>query len=57
MIWCRFEDAGHPVYGLIEDEWVTAVSGGPFGHYEKSDRRMPLSVMTMNSLASELVHH
>ena len=43
MIWCRFEDAGQPVYGLVEDEWVTAVSGGPFGHYEKSDRRMPLA--------------
>ena len=43
MIWCRFEDAGQPVYGLVEDEWVTAVSGGPFGQYEKSGRRIPLA--------------
>ena len=33
----------HAVYGLVEDGWVTAVSGGPFGHYEKSDRRIPLA--------------
>ena len=41
MIWCRFEDAAGPVYGLVEDGWVTAVTGGPFGSYEKSDRRLP----------------
>ena len=40
MIWCRFEDAGAPVYGLVEDEWVIPVTGHPFGAYEKSGRRL-----------------
>ena len=40
MIWCRFEEAGVPVYGLVEDGWVTPVTGGPFGKYEKSNRRL-----------------
>jgi 2-keto-4-pentenoate hydratase/2-oxohepta-3-ene-1,7-dioic acid hydratase in catechol pathway len=43
MIWCRFEDAAQPVYGLVEEGYVTPVSGGPFGHYEESDRRIPLA--------------
>jgi len=43
MIWCRFEDAGQPVYGLVEDAEVIAVTGGPFGRYEKSNRRIPLA--------------
>jgi 2-keto-4-pentenoate hydratase/2-oxohepta-3-ene-1,7-dioic acid hydratase in catechol pathway len=41
MIWCRFEDAGGPAYGLVEDEWVIPVTGLPFGSYEKSSRRLP----------------
>ena len=40
MIWCRFDDAGSPVYGLVEDGWVIPVSGPPFGGYEKSGRRL-----------------
>jgi 2-keto-4-pentenoate hydratase/2-oxohepta-3-ene-1,7-dioic acid hydratase in catechol pathway len=40
MIWCRFEDAGRPVYGLVEDDWVIPVTGGPFETYEKSSRRL-----------------
>jgi 2-keto-4-pentenoate hydratase/2-oxohepta-3-ene-1,7-dioic acid hydratase in catechol pathway len=47
MIWCRFEEAGQPVYGLVEDGWVTAVSGGPFGRYEKSDRRIPVAELRL----------
>jgi 2-keto-4-pentenoate hydratase/2-oxohepta-3-ene-1,7-dioic acid hydratase in catechol pathway len=43
MIWCRFEDAGRPVYGLVEDGSVTTVTGGPFGRYEKRDHRIPLA--------------
>jgi len=43
MIWCRFDDAGQPVYGLVEDGWVTAVNGSPFGGYEKSERRLPVT--------------
>ena len=41
MIWCRFEDAAGPTYGLVEDEWVIPVTGRPFGRYEKSSRRLP----------------
>ncbi len=41
MIWCRFDDDGVPVYGLVEDEWVIPVTGHPFGGYEKSGRRLP----------------
>jgi 2-keto-4-pentenoate hydratase/2-oxohepta-3-ene-1,7-dioic acid hydratase in catechol pathway len=41
MIWCRFEEAGVPVYGLVEDGAVTPVTGHPFGSYEKSSRRIP----------------
>jgi len=43
MIWCRYEDAGRPVYGLVEDADVVRVTGGPFGQYEKSDHRIPLA--------------
>lgn len=47
MIWCRFEDAGHQVYGLVEEEYATPVTGGPFGSYEKSDRRIPVSELRL----------
>jgi 2-keto-4-pentenoate hydratase/2-oxohepta-3-ene-1,7-dioic acid hydratase in catechol pathway len=41
--WCRFEGADGPVYGLVEDAVVTAVTGNPFGGYEESNRRLPLA--------------
>jgi len=47
MIWCRFEDAGTPVYGLVEDGWVIPVTGGPFGGYEKSSRRLPAAELRL----------
>jgi 2-keto-4-pentenoate hydratase/2-oxohepta-3-ene-1,7-dioic acid hydratase in catechol pathway len=47
MIWCRFEDAGTPVYGLVEDGWVTPVTGGPFGKYEKGNRRLPAAELQL----------
>jgi 2-keto-4-pentenoate hydratase/2-oxohepta-3-ene-1,7-dioic acid hydratase in catechol pathway len=48
MIWCRFEnDIGLPVYGLVEDGKVTPVSGHPFGRYEKSERRIPVSELRL----------
>jgi 2-keto-4-pentenoate hydratase/2-oxohepta-3-ene-1,7-dioic acid hydratase in catechol pathway len=45
MIWCRFEDpqsqeASRAVYGLVEDGWVTAVTGDPFWSYERTGRRL-----------------
>jgi len=47
MIWCRFEEAGRPVYGLVEDADVVPVTGGPFGSYEKSSRRIPLAELRL----------
>jgi 2-keto-4-pentenoate hydratase/2-oxohepta-3-ene-1,7-dioic acid hydratase in catechol pathway len=34
MIWCRFEDAGRPRYGLVEGDVVIPVSGDPFRWHE-----------------------
>jgi 2-keto-4-pentenoate hydratase/2-oxohepta-3-ene-1,7-dioic acid hydratase in catechol pathway len=34
MIWCRFDDAGHPRYGLVEGDVVIPVTGDPFVWYE-----------------------
>jgi 2-keto-4-pentenoate hydratase/2-oxohepta-3-ene-1,7-dioic acid hydratase in catechol pathway len=47
MIWCRFEDDGGPVYGLVEDGVATAVTGTPFGGYEESGRRIPLAELRL----------
>ena len=38
---------GRPVYGLVEDGVVTAVTGDPFGGYEKSDRRIPVGELRL----------
>ncbi len=37
MIWCRFDDAGRPRYGLVEKDLVIPVDGDPF----TSHRREP----------------
>src|SRR6202012_2667029 len=47
MIWCRFEDADGPVYGLVQDDVATVVSGNPFGRYEKSGPRIPVSELRL----------
>jgi len=47
MIWCRFEDADGPVYGLVEDGVATAVAGNPFGSWEKSERRIPVGELRL----------
>ena len=47
MIWCRFDDAGIPSYGLVEEEWVIPVSGLPFGRYERSSRRLPAAELRL----------
>lgn len=41
--WCRFEDAGVPVYGIVEDGVVTTGTGGPFGGWESSGPRLQLA--------------
>jgi 2-keto-4-pentenoate hydratase/2-oxohepta-3-ene-1,7-dioic acid hydratase in catechol pathway len=45
MIWCRYaDDAGRRAgYGVIEDEFIVAVAGRPFGTYEKLSRRIPVA--------------
>ncbi|WP_300609045.1 fumarylacetoacetate hydrolase family protein [Trebonia sp.] len=43
MIWCRFEDAGRARYGLVEDDYVVPVAGGPFGIYKKLNRKRRLA--------------
>ena len=47
MIWCRFEDADGPVYGLVEGGVATAVAGNPFGSWEKSERRIPVGELRL----------
>lgn len=47
MIWCRFEDAGGAVYGLVEDGVATAVTGNPFGGWERSGRRIPVGELRL----------
>jgi 2-keto-4-pentenoate hydratase/2-oxohepta-3-ene-1,7-dioic acid hydratase in catechol pathway len=37
---CRFDDGGTPRYGIVEDGWVTAVTGGAFGPWEKTGPRL-----------------
>ena len=52
MIWCRFEDdrpenGNTAVYGLVDDGVVTAVTGNPFGGYEKTSRRIPVGELRL----------
>lgn len=41
--WCRFDDSGTPVYGIVEDGVATTVTGSPFFTWEKDGRRIPLA--------------
>jgi 2-keto-4-pentenoate hydratase/2-oxohepta-3-ene-1,7-dioic acid hydratase in catechol pathway len=43
MRWCRFEHAGLVSHGIVEDDHVVGVSGGPFGKHEREDLRVPVS--------------
>jgi 2-keto-4-pentenoate hydratase/2-oxohepta-3-ene-1,7-dioic acid hydratase in catechol pathway len=44
VIWCRFDDAGRARYGLVEDDVVTPVTGGPFTRHRRLRvQRRPLS--------------
>jgi 2-keto-4-pentenoate hydratase/2-oxohepta-3-ene-1,7-dioic acid hydratase in catechol pathway len=44
MIWCRFDDAGRPRYGLVEGDVVIPVSGDPFRWHEPHyDEPRPLA--------------
>jgi 2-keto-4-pentenoate hydratase/2-oxohepta-3-ene-1,7-dioic acid hydratase in catechol pathway len=38
MIWCRFDDAGRPRYGLVEEDAVLPVAGGPFSRARRLGR-------------------
>jgi 2-keto-4-pentenoate hydratase/2-oxohepta-3-ene-1,7-dioic acid hydratase in catechol pathway len=43
MIWCRFDDAGQPRYGLVEGDTIVPVAGGPFSRHRRLNRP-PLQV-------------
>jgi 2-keto-4-pentenoate hydratase/2-oxohepta-3-ene-1,7-dioic acid hydratase in catechol pathway len=43
MRWIRFESNGGAAYGIVEGDTVTEVHGDPFGGYEKTTTRHPLS--------------
>ena len=43
MIWCRFEVDGAARYGVVEDETVAEVEGGPFGEYTRTGRTHDLA--------------
>ena len=43
MIWCRFQVGDKVRYGIVEDDRVTEVSGGPFESYVLTDDRYPLA--------------
>jgi 2-keto-4-pentenoate hydratase/2-oxohepta-3-ene-1,7-dioic acid hydratase in catechol pathway len=44
MIWCRFDDAGRPRYGLVSGDAVTPVAGDPFtGHEPRPAERRPVA--------------
>jgi 2-keto-4-pentenoate hydratase/2-oxohepta-3-ene-1,7-dioic acid hydratase in catechol pathway len=45
--WCRFEDAGRPVYGLVADGVATVVTGAPWSEYERTSRRIPASELRL----------
>ncbi len=47
MIWCRFEDADGPSFGIVEDGVVIPVNGHPFGGWEKSGRRIPAAELRL----------
>jgi 2-keto-4-pentenoate hydratase/2-oxohepta-3-ene-1,7-dioic acid hydratase in catechol pathway len=42
MRWVRYEAAGRPVYGILEDGAVAEVEGDPFAGYQKTAVRRPL---------------
>lgn len=43
MRWCRFEEDGRPVYGIVEGENVVAVKGDPFSGHSPTGRVHRLS--------------
>lgn len=42
MKWCRFQSGDQGVYGIIEGDTVTEVSGSPFDSYTKTSNTRPL---------------
>lgn len=47
MKWCRFQSGDKPVYGIIEGNTVTEVSGSPFDSYTKTSNTRPLDSVTL----------
>lgn len=42
-VWCRFDDGGTPRYAVVEGDRAIAVSGDPFGQYEKTGPGLPVA--------------
>jgi 2-keto-4-pentenoate hydratase/2-oxohepta-3-ene-1,7-dioic acid hydratase in catechol pathway len=40
--WCRFDDGGTPRFGVVEEGYVRAIDGSPFGEFAKGNRRVPI---------------
>ena len=47
MRWCRFQSGNQPVYGIIEGDTVTEVSGSPFESYTKTSNTHSLGSVTL----------
>ena len=43
MRWARFEHKGAAGYGIVEDDFIEAVEGTPFGEYRRAGVRHPLA--------------
>ena len=43
MRWCRFQNKEAASYGIIDGDNVIVVDGSPFGQYQRTDERYPLS--------------
>jgi 2-keto-4-pentenoate hydratase/2-oxohepta-3-ene-1,7-dioic acid hydratase in catechol pathway len=47
MIWCRFETAEGPKYGIMEGERVIEVDGSPFGEHTRTQRSHDLAAVKL----------
>jgi 2-keto-4-pentenoate hydratase/2-oxohepta-3-ene-1,7-dioic acid hydratase in catechol pathway len=47
MRWCRFQSGARAVYGVIEGDTVTEVSGSPFADHTRTSTTVPLGTATL----------
>ena len=46
MRWARFEHDGAATFGIVEDEFIEAVEGTPFGEHRRTGNRRPIDGIT-----------